>query len=108
MPKRKRMKDWVYDEFKHAGVDYSQKDNANLYDGQMESFRDYESEAKVFIEKLGDSETKKLTAIDIGCGTGAFSIHASKYFDKIYAVDVSEEMLEIAKSKANDNRIENV
>ncbi len=61
-----------------------------------------------FIDKLGDSEPKKLTAIDIGCGTGAFSIHASKYLGKIYAVDVSEEMLEVAKSKANTKGIGNI
>ncbi len=102
------MKDWIYDESNHVGVDYSQKDNANIYDDQMESFRNYETEAKIFIEKLGTSEPKKLTAIDIGCGTGAFSIHASKYLKKIYAVDVSEEMLKIAKSKAKVNKIENI
>jgi ubiquinone/menaquinone biosynthesis C-methylase UbiE len=102
------MKDWIYDESKHVGVDYSQKDNANIYDDQMESFRDYENEAKIFIDKLGVSEPRNLTAIDIGCGTGAFSIHASKYFKKIYAVDISEEMLKIAKSKAKFNETDNV
>ncbi len=102
------MKDWIFDEYNHVGVDYSQKDNADIYDEQMESFRDYESEAKKFVEKLGASDLKKLTAIDIGCGTGAFSIHASKYLNKIYAVDVSEEMLKIAQTKAKANGIDNI
>ncbi len=102
------MKDWIYDESNHVGVDYSQKDNVSIYDDQMESFRDYENEAKIFIEKIGVSEPKNLTAIDMGCGTGAFSIHASKYLKKIYAVDVSEEMLKIAKSKAKMNKIDNI
>jgi ubiquinone/menaquinone biosynthesis C-methylase UbiE len=102
------MKDWIYDEYRHVGVDYSQKTNATIYDDQMESFRDYENEARIFIEKLGASEAKSLTAVDIGCGTGAFSIHASKYLKKIYAVDVSEEMLKIAKYKAEINEISNI
>jgi putative AdoMet-dependent methyltransferase len=102
------MKDWIYDESNHVGVDYSQKDNATIYDDQMESFRDYENEAKIFVEKLGASEPQNLTAIDIGCGTGAFSIHASKYLKKIYAVDVSAEMLKIAKANARIKRIDNI
>ena len=102
------MKDWIYDEFGHAGVNYSEKDNAEIYDDQMESFRDYENEAKIFIEKTGISDPKNLTVIDIGCGTGVFSIHAAKYFKKIHAVDVSGKMLEIAKYKAKINEIDNI
>lgn len=102
------MKDWIYDESNHVGVDYSQKDTANIYDDQMEGFRDYENEAKEFLDKLNVSNPKDLTVIDIGCGTGAFSIHASKYLKKIYAVDVSEEMLKIVKSKAKVKGIDNI
>jgi ubiquinone/menaquinone biosynthesis C-methylase UbiE len=104
----REMKDWIYDEFDHVGVDYSQKENADIYDDQMESFRDYKDEAKVFIEKLGAANPKALTVIDIGCGTGAFAIHAAKYLKKVYAVDVSEEMLNIAKSKAKVRGIDNI
>ncbi len=102
------MKDWIYDESKHVGVDYSQKSNVDIYDDQMESFRDYENEVEIFIEKSGVSDPQNLITIDIGCGTGAFSIHASKYFKKICAVDVSVEMLKIAKSKAKVDKIDNI
>ncbi len=102
------MKDWIYNEFNHVGVDYSKKEAAGIYDDQMETFRDYEEEATVFIDKLGASDPKILTAIDLGCGTGAFSIHASKHLKKVYAVDVSKEMLKIASSKAELREIENV
>ena len=94
------MKDWFYNERKHAGVNYSKKENANIYDEQMESFRDYEKEAKAFIGKLDINKPEELVLIDIGCGTGAFSVHAAKYFRKVHAIDVSEEMLNIAKAKA--------
>lgn len=96
------MKDWFYNERKHVGVDYSKKENAGVYDEQMESFRDYEREAGAFVGKLGVEAPEELLLIDIGCGTGAFSVHASKYFRKVHAVDVSEEMLSIARSKASD------
>lgn len=101
------MKDWTYNEFKHVGVDYSQKETANIYDDQME-FRDYDEEARILVEKLDLSDPQNLTAIDIGCGTGAFSIHAAKYFNTIYAVDVSNEMLNIASSKAEAAEIKNI
>ncbi len=74
----------------------------------MESFRDYDDEVKLLIDKLGAANPKELTAIDIGCGTGAFAIHAAKYLKKVYAVDVSENMLNIAKSKAESRGIDNI
>lgn len=102
------MKDWFYNEQKHAGVDYSHKDNAYIYDAQMESFRDYEKEANEFVDKLGAETPEELLLIDIGCGTGAFGVHAAKYFNKVLAVDVSKEMLSIAKSKAEALNLDNI
>lgn len=102
------MKDWFFDESVQVGVDYSQKEKAEIYDDEMEGFRDYESEAQGFVDKLGISDTEQLTAVDIGCGTGAFSIHASRFFKKVYAVDVSDEMLNIAKLKAKMGMVDTV
>lgn len=102
------MKDWIYDEFKYVGVDYSETSKANVYDEEMESFRDYDNEVKALIDKLSLVDTKKMVAVDIGCGTGAFAIHAAKCFKKVYAVDVSAAMLEIAQSKANSAEISNI
>lgn len=102
------MKDWIYDEFNHVGIDYSKKDNVQEYDIHMEGFRDYGKEAKEFIDILNVSDPKNLTVIDIGCGTGAFSIYASKYFKRIHAVDVSQEMLDMASSKAKGRNIDNI
>ena len=102
------MKDWIYNEFNHVGVDYSKTENTDVYDEQMESFRDYEKEVEDFLVQLNISNPQDLTVIDMGCGTGAFSIHASKYFKKIYAVDVSQGMLNIASSKASALNIKNI
>jgi ubiquinone/menaquinone biosynthesis C-methylase UbiE len=102
------MKDWTYDEFAHVGIDYSKKENVINYDTQMKSFRDYDEEAKTFLGKLNAPNPEELTAIDIGCGTGAFSIHAAKYFKRIYAVDVSQGMLDTVSSKARARNIDNI
>ncbi len=102
------MKDWMYNEFNQVGVDYSKTDTANEYDGEMECFRDYEQEVEAFIEKLEIQNPGELSVIDIGCGTGAFSIYASNHFKQIYAVDVSKEMISVASKKAKENNLKNI
>ncbi len=93
------MENWMYNEFKHCGVDYSDLKHATRYDKKHNKFRDYEKEVIYMIEKLALHNTKELTLIDMGCGTGAFCVNASGYFKKIYAVDVSEAMIQQAKQK---------
>jgi putative AdoMet-dependent methyltransferase len=91
---------WTYNEFKHCGVDYSDTNQAAAYDKKHNKFRDYEKEVSYLINELALQNSKNLTLIDLGCGTGAFSAYASKYFKKIYAVDVSEAMIGQAKQKS--------
>ncbi len=98
----------MYNEFNQVGVDYSKTDTANEYDGEMECFRDYEQEVEAFIEKLEIQNPGELSVIDIGCGTGAFSIYASNHFKQIYAVDVSKEMISVASKKAKENNLKNI
>ncbi|WP_066502838.1 class I SAM-dependent methyltransferase [Abyssisolibacter fermentans] len=48
-------------------------------------------------------EVKKDSKIlDIGCGTGNFSIRLAQAGAKVVAIDISDEMLSIAKQKAED------
>lgn len=101
-------KDWIYDEFTHVGVDYSDREKVTVYDDEMESFRDFDEEVKRFVKRLNVPNHKELTVIDIGCGTGAFSIHGARYFKKVYGVDVSKEMLKAASSKAEALGIDNI
>jgi ubiquinone/menaquinone biosynthesis C-methylase UbiE len=52
-----------------------------------------------------------ITLADIGCGTGLFSVAASRIVgenSKIYAVDVSDDMLTEVKNKAKAERINNI
>ncbi len=93
------MKNWQYDEFKFCGVDYSVAEQAESYDQQHARFRDYEREFREMMDFLDLRDAESKTIVDIGCGTGAVSILAAGSFKTVYAVDVSQEMIEKAKSK---------
>jgi ubiquinone/menaquinone biosynthesis C-methylase UbiE len=97
------MKKWLYNEFKHCGLDYSKAGQADVYDEQHQKFRNYENEFKEMMDFLGLHDTRNKTIIDLGCGTGAIAIFATDFFRTVYAVDVSEVMIGKAKKKLNKN-----
>ena len=102
------MNNWIYNEFKHCGVNYSDIKQAEIYDEQHQKFRDYEKEVVDFLSDLSLDNTQDLILLDLGCGTGATSIYASKHFKKIYAVDVSEVMINQAIRKSEKENISNI
>ncbi|CAH2212230.1 class I SAM-dependent methyltransferase [Tepidibacter aestuarii] len=61
---------------------------------------------KETLEKLG--LTKNDIVADIGCGIGYFTIPASEISDTVYAMDISNEMLEDVKEKSSELNIDNV
>ncbi len=97
---------WRYEETKSAGVDYTSAELVQRYDDMHQRFRDYEknSEAIINLLKLDVNST----VIDMGAGTGAFALHAAKHCRKVYAVDVSEVMLEYCRRKGEDARLQNI
>jgi SAM-dependent methyltransferase len=44
----------------------------------------------------------------MGCGTGAFALHAAPYYRKIYAVDIARAMLGRARRKARKAGLTNI
>lgn len=46
--------------------------------------------------------------LDIGCGTGSYSIELSKICKKVYALDYSDCMLNVLKEKIKSNNIDNI
>lgn len=46
--------------------------------------------------------------LDCGCGTGTMTIQMAKYVNQLYAFDISSNMIEIAKEKANKHDIINI
>ncbi|MDG5816814.1 class I SAM-dependent methyltransferase [Chitinispirillales bacterium ANBcel5] len=105
------MGNWFYDEMKHCGVDYSDDKQAQNYDWLHLQFRDYKKEFEGMLDFLSlsaNEETRQMSLIDLGCGTGASTVYASKHFKKVFAVDVSEVMITEAKHKSEAANLKNV
>jgi len=97
---------WRYDEMKHSGVDYSDVQVARNYDVRHTQFRDFKRETEQIVAMLGLDNSA--TVIDMGCGTGAFALHAARRYRRIHAVDVSQPMLDLAREKAKEAQLANI
>jgi ubiquinone/menaquinone biosynthesis C-methylase UbiE len=97
---------WQYDEMEHHGVDYADYSVVAKYDENHIRFRDYKKSAEEIISALGLG--LEHTVIDMGCGTGAFVLHAAPRCKKVYAVDISATMLEYLKKKAAKDNLNNI
>ncbi len=102
----KKIRSWEYDEFKQVGIDYENREAVEAYDSRHAQFRDVEAECKSILDAL--SVTSQSVVIELGTGTGAFAIQAAKRCASVYAVDVSELMLEFARYKADKAGLENI
>lgn len=52
-------------------------------------------------------ENPSKIALDLYCGIGTIGIFASKYFKKVYGIEIVEQAIEDAKENAKINKIEN-
>jgi len=91
---------------KQTGVDYSSVEQVQRYDDLHQRFRDYEKDSDAIIKLL--EPDSRSTVIDMGAGTGAFTLHAAKHCRKVYAVDVSSAMLERCQRKCEEMGLSNV
>jgi putative AdoMet-dependent methyltransferase len=97
---------WRYDEMKPCGFNYNNFLLARVYDTYHQMFRDYRRETEQIVARLECEPFA--TVIDMGCGTGAFAIHAAPCYHRIHAVDVSRAMLRRARRKARRAGLSNV
>ena len=49
-----------------------------------------------------------MQVLEFGCGTGSTAIHHAPYVKHINAIDISDNMLDIARQKARDANVENI
>lgn len=106
MVSKKAAPSWQYDERSKAGVDYSDASIAADYDKQHARFRDFEKDARLIMQRI-DLKPEH-TVIDLGCGTGAFAIPAAGKCRKVYAVDISQAMLDRCAEKATAAGLSNI
>lgn len=97
---------WQYNEFNQVGKDYSTPEEVEMFDSSHATFRDIEGECKAVLDTLGVGENDIL--IDFGSGTGTFAIQAAIRCDTVYAVDVSQAMIDYAKIKADRAGVSNI
>jgi ubiquinone/menaquinone biosynthesis C-methylase UbiE len=97
---------WQYDEFQQVGRDYSSKAEVDVYDSSHGDFRDLVAESDRVLSALKIKAND--TIIDFGSGTGIFAIQAARRCRRVYAVDVSQAMLDLASSKAAEAGISNI
>lgn len=76
-----------------------------------EEFRDWlaRNALQVLEDKIGIRKGK--TVLDYGCGSGTYTISASKAVSeggKVYAVDMEAKSLKTVEKKANDKRLGNI
>jgi ubiquinone/menaquinone biosynthesis C-methylase UbiE len=72
---------------------------------EMEERKLWESPDRI----LGMADIKPhFVAADLGCGSGFFTIPLAKKVEKVYAIDVQKEMLELLEQKIRKQKIENI
>lgn len=99
-------KEWWYDEFKYTGTDYASAAEVDAYDERMSRMRDIPRECDDIFKRLelgADS-----VVLDMGSGTGEFALAAALRCKRVYAVDISREMLDCASRKASDRGADGV
>ncbi len=97
---------WLYDEFKQVGKDYSLQNEVAMYDSRHSDFRNIEKESNAVLDSLGVGKNDVL--IDFGSGTGTFAVQAACRCDRVYAVDVSQAMIDYAKIKVEKAGLSNI
>jgi len=97
---------WRYEETKPCGANFNNFILARIYDTYHQMFRDYRRESEQIVASLGLGPSA--TVMDMGCGTGAFALHAAEHYRKVYAVDVAPAMLNRARRKARKAGLTNI
>lgn len=94
---------WVVDELAHAGRENRDAEHVARYDGKMDSG------AAAELAALRDAGlSSDATVIDMGAGTGQFTLAAAAAVRRVIAVDVSPVMLDRLRAKLRDGGVGNV
>lgn len=76
------------------------KDYAEYYDLVYKD-KDYKAEALYIDQLIQENKPGAKTILDLGCGTGNYAFELEKLGYNIVGVDLSAEMIQLAKSKKN-------
>jgi len=97
---------WQWDENLKISTDYCDPDEAQQYDVRHVQHGRTEAEYREIIDRIGLQPDWRL--MDMGAGSGTFAITAATRCAKVYVVDISRAMLDIAKRKARSAGVDNI
>lgn len=95
--------DWLLDEMDSAGRENLDAGHVTTYDKKEDA--EAARELKL-LKKMG--LTPQSLVVDIGAGTGQFTLAAASECDRVVAVDISPVMLEVLRAKIDDSDISNI
>lgn len=83
--------------------------NAPIFDDEQEEFAFVRiPEKKIVLDTLDKILTPEQTVLEIGAGTGRFTLKIAPRVNHVTAVDISQNMLDRLTVKMKDNGIENI
>lgn len=97
---------WQYDEMQPNEVNYLDCSKVRAYDLKINKLRNTKKESSEILKQL--DLPKNANILEMGAGTGAFSIEAAKQCTNVFAVDISSAMLKYAKQKAEAEQLKNI
>ncbi|MBW4618606.1 MAG: class I SAM-dependent methyltransferase [Cyanosarcina radialis HA8281-LM2] len=103
MNKIEKRSHWMLDEVKSAGRENLDAEHAFQYDIKEDASV---MEELALMKMLGLNEQSEV--VDIGAGTGQFTLAVAPLCTRIVAVDVSPVMLDVLKAKVSESRLPNI
>lgn len=97
---------WLWDETTTISTDYCDAAEARNYDNRHSRSARNDAEYQEILDLIDPKPD--WTLMDIGAGTGTFALAAAGRCGEVYAVDVSQAMLDVAEGKASDAGVGNI
>ena len=97
---------WQWDESTKISTDYCDAAQAENYDARHIRPGRTEAEYGEILDRIDPQADWRL--MDVGAGTGTFAIAAAARCGEVYAIDISQAMLDVAAAKARDAGADNI
>jgi ubiquinone/menaquinone biosynthesis C-methylase UbiE len=95
--------DWWYDDLKQVGLDFEDPSEVETYNARQGGSA---AADHALLRRLG--VTRDTAMADIGCGTGLLACEGAGLARSVRAIDVSESMLSVARTRARDRGVANI
>lgn len=88
------------------------KNSRKFWDGVAKRYsKQAIADVESYSKKLSQTQElmdKDMTVLELGCGTGSTALIHADFVGQVIATDISQEMISIAKSKAESQGVQNV